>query len=773
MGGTVVTLLPFGNATYAGAGAGSGTGKRRLVIEDFFALKFVSDVQIAPDGERIAYVLSVVDKEADDYRSAIWLAAAAGGGGAGSARGGAPLRFTAGLKKDASPRWSPDGQTLAFLSDRAGKNQVFLIAVDGGESRQLTNAANGAANPVWSPDGKFIAFTTRTGPEDNAAGGTLAADGGVAAVVAGVVGGVAAAVAGAAAVVGGAAAVVGGAAAVVGGAGSGAKDCAKTDPLVVTRLKYKADGRGLLDGRRNHLWVVPVEGGEARQVTFGDFDDGDPAWSPDGRWLAFSSNRTEDWDLNNLSDIWVVAADGREEPLRVTAGAGPSGSPAWSPDGMWIAYVGHDNRYFGSTYARLYLTSALGGTPRDLTAGFDHSVGSVVGSDMRSVTHNGGAVWTSDGKYIHFTAGAGGTCGLYRADVAAGTVAPVLTGPFALVAVSLDAKARRVAYAATDMVTPADVWVYDLGGATGEGAGVAGAGDGVAGAGDGVAGAVRLTRVNGDLLSAVELSVPEAFRFPSTDGLGIEGWVMRPIRMIPGRTYPAVLEIHGGPHAAWGHAFFMEFQLLAAQGYAVIFTNPRGSGNYGQDFTRAVVGDWGGKDYEDLMAAVDHVLGAYGFVSPNRLGVTGGSYGGFMTNWIIGHTNRFAAAVTQRSVVNRHSFYGTSDIGALFGDHHFHGNPWDDPNTVLDRSPLQYVANIRTPLLILHSEEDHRCPIGQAEELFTALRRQKKTVEFVRFPGEGHELSRSGKPGHRIQRYQRITGWFEKHLPVKVKDYAW
>ncbi len=684
--------------------------KRRLTCEDFYALKFTSDVQISPDGNRIAYVLSVVAKEADDYRSHIWMVDSAGG---------RPREFTSGPKKDSSPRWSPDGKTLAFISDRSGKNQIFLIDVDGGEARQLTKAKNGASNPVWSPDGKSVAFIARTGPEDEGQTEETGSGGGAK-----------------------------GAEAIPGGA---AKDEEKKfrDPLVVTRLKYKANGRGLLDYRKSHIWVIGVDGGPARQVTDGEYGDTDPAWSPDGKFIAFASNRTEDWDLNNLNDIWVVPAEGGEA-RKVTNTLGPCGEPVWSPDGTTIAYVGHQNEYRGSTYSHLYTIPAAGGEACNLTASFDQAVGSGIGSDMRSGAHNGGPVWSADGTEIYFPAAVGSTSGVYKVAAVGGAVEPVLQGAFSLVALSYDAVRRHVGYAATDHLTPADVWSWELGAESAP---------------------RRLTKVNDGLLSAVALSAPETIHYKSVDGLEIEGWLVRPVGMQAGKKYPMVLEVHGGPHSAFGHAFFMEFQILASLGYAVLYTNPRGSGNYGQDFTRSVVGDWGGMDYQDLMAGVDYALATYDFLDAGRLGVTGGSYGGFMTNWIVGHTDRFIAAVTQRSVVDRLSFYGTSDIGALFGDHHFPGNPWDDTEKVLDRSPLQYVKNVVTPLLIIHSEQDIRCPIGQAEELFTALRRQKKVVEFVRFPAENHELSRSGKPSRRVERYRRITGWFLKYNPPKEEDY--
>lgn len=274
----------------------------------------------------------------------------------------------------------------------------------------------------------------------------------------------------------------------------------------------------------------------------------------------------------------------------------------------------------------------------------------------------------------------------------------------------------------------------------------------------------QLTDANKDYLNRVTLSEPEEIQFTTSDGWPIQGWLLRPYGFKEGKKYPFVLEVHGGPHAMYGQTYFHELQLLAAKGYVVLYTNPRGSHGYGQKFVDACRGDYGGKDYRDLMEAVDYALKSYSFIDETRMGVTGGSYGGFMTNWIVSHTNRFKAAVTQRSISNWLSFYGVSDIGFFFTKWEHGYNLLENPEKLWDFSPLKYAKNVETPLLILHGEQDLRCPIEQAEQLFITLKHLKKEVEFVRFPGANHELSRSGEPQLRIERLNHICRWFEKHL---------
>jgi len=274
----------------------------------------------------------------------------------------------------------------------------------------------------------------------------------------------------------------------------------------------------------------------------------------------------------------------------------------------------------------------------------------------------------------------------------------------------------------------------------------------------------RLTAVNAGWMDGISLSRPERFTYEGADGWPVEGWVMRPAGFEEGRRYPTILQIHGGPHGAYGEAFSHEFQVLAAEGFALVFTNPRGSQGYGQRFTAATRHDWGGKDYEDIMRGLEAALARFPFLDPGRLGVAGGSYGGFMTNWVIGHTDRFKAAVTMRSISNHLSQWGTSDLAFMKGFWEFPGDPWEAPAWYWERSPLAYVAKIRTPLLILHSEMDLRCPMPEAEQLFAALKKLRREVVLVRFPGESHDLSRTGRPAHRLERLRWIVKWFADHL---------
>jgi len=309
-------------------------------------------------------------------------------------------------------------------------------------------------------------------------------------------------------------------------------------------------------------------------------------------------------------------------------------------------------------------------------------------------------------------------------------------------ALTISGDGTRIAYVAATATNPGDIFVADLDGGNEH----------------------QLTHLNRDFLSGFALTEPEEFRVPSlSDGAEIHAWVLKPPGFDPTRKYPLILQIHGGPHTMYGHAFMHEFHAMAAAGYVVVFPNPRGSTGYGEDFARCTQAAWGEKDMPDVMAAVDWVI-AQGYVDEHRLGVTGGSYGGFMTNWIIGHTDRFRAAVTQRCLSNLHSFYGTSDIGFGFGEYQFDGNAWEQHERYMRLSPITYVQNMKTPLLIIQQEEDYRTPMEQAEQLFISLKKLGREVEFVRFPGEGHNLSRTGQPKHRVERLDFMLNWFDKHL---------
>ena len=652
-----------------------------LSPEDLYEFRFLTDAQISPDGARIAYSVKTANPKRDGYLGAIWLVSADGAT--------PPVQITAGTAQDSSPRWSPDGSELAFTSDRGevpkGRKRpprnVFVLDLAGGEARQLTRFGDDCSELVWAPDGGHLAFVVRD-PKDSAD--------------------------------------------------------EEDGVRVYDRARYRSDEGGLSDGRRKHVWIVGIDGSAPRKVTDGDWDDGQPEFSPDGREIAFVSNRTERRDLNTVADIHVASLSG--ETRRITDGEGSYGNPSWSPDGTVITAYGTECA-IGSSARNIHIWAfpKKGGPGRDLLEGWDRSVGSSVISDMRAHAQTLPPAWTGDDRIL-FLGSDQGTANAYSCASAGGDVRAETVGAHQVVAWSLDRSLRRFAAIVATATDPGNLVVGEVGGPM-----------------------RKATCLNDELLGSRYIAAPERVEFTGADGWKIEGWLMKPREFDPAKKWPLVLEIHGGPHTAYGHSFFHEFHVLAGRGYAVLFTNPRGSHAYGQRFVEACVGDWGGKDYEDLMAGVDHAL-ALGWVDPKRLYLTGGSYGGFMTNWIIGHTDRFRAAVTQRSISNNISAFGTSDIGWHFWEHEMgDATPWSGGEKLIFRSPLTYVTSVKTPLLILHAERDLRCPIEQAEQLFTALKVLGKEAVFVRFPEDNHDLTRGGKPKHRVEHARRIADWFDAH----------
>ncbi|MBE3590814.1 MAG: S9 family peptidase [Firmicutes bacterium] len=690
---------------------------RKITARDLLALRWVGDPRLSPDGRRLAFVRTQADEIQNGYNSSIWLL--------DLQDGGEPRRLTYGENKNGTtveeaPRWSPDGRRLAFTSNRTGKPRIYILDLAGGEARPLTTEEQGAGEVAWSPDGKRLAVVLRDpekkeGDEAGRAGAAAGADTGAAKAAA--------------------------------NGGQDGKKPPKPDVRIITRLRYKFNGVGFIDpDRRRHIHIFDVKTGEARQLTFGGFDEGGIAWSPDGRWIAFVSNHRVDDPHESWSDIFIVPAEGGE-PRRLTPSRGPSMAPAFSPDGRFIAYLGHDQ---GDRVANvdLWIVPVEGGEPRNLTRAFDHTAGNSVGADAKWDHGSSGPVWSADGRTIFVTFTERGNCPIFAVDVQSGDVRRV-TPDEPLVVTSFDARGGTIAYVGANPLSPGDIYTMALDGT----------------------GLQRRTADNEALFKELELSVPEPFQYVGEGGQLLDAWIMKPVGLKPGEKAPLVLEIHGGPHTAYGNIFFHEFQLLAARGYGVLYTNPRGSTGYGEAFTRGCVGDWGGQDYRDIMAGVDAALERFDWIDRNRLGVTGGSYGGYMTNWIVGHTDRFKAAVTQRSISNLYSMYGTSDIGFHFNRRELgDAEMWDAEERIMERSPIRYARNVVTPLLIIHSDEDHRCPIEQAEQWYIALKRLGKTVEFVRFSGENHELSRSGKPVNRLERLERIVGWFDRFLAASEAE---
>jgi dipeptidyl aminopeptidase/acylaminoacyl peptidase len=662
-----------------------------IAVQDFYHVRHLQDPRLSPDGSSVAYVLMEVDRANNTYRSAIWIAPVDGGPG---------KQFTNGEKRDTSPRWSPDGQRLAFVSNRHGDaNQIYLIDLDGGEARRLTRVESGATDPAWSPDGRRIAFRSPVGAEERAAEDAgepeekLDAD----------------------------------------ERQRRAEERKKArekkfDPHVIERLPYRT-GTDYLRDRTHHLYVVDAEADDAqpRRVTDGDVDYAPPAWLADGTALITWAVR--DPDLHELAfygEVLRVPVEGGEPTALTRPGYHPQ-SPWPSPDGRWVAflYLADEDRY--SQTARLAVVPAGGGKARILTADLDAPVG-----QFR---------WSPDGRHLTFAAAIQGSTPLFRVPVEGGSIDEIMGG--VRYVTGLDTAENRLAYVLSAPETPSDLFVADADGQNER----------------------RLTRVNADFLAEKKLASTEEIWYESHDGTPVQGWIVKPPDFDPASKYPLVLEIHGGPHAMWGPAeptMWHEFQVLAARGYVVFYCNPRGSAGYGHAFQTSTHADWGFADQRDYLTGLDRVV-ERGYVDPERLAVTGGSYGGYMTAWLIGHDDRFKAAVSQRGVYNLISFTGTTDI-PRFTESHYDAAYWDDPQLLWEHSPLAYVGQIHTPLLLIHSEHDFRAPIPDAEQLYAALKRLGRTVVLVRYPREGHELSRGGEPEHRVDRLNRIVDWFDRHV---------
>ncbi|HVB76349.1 MAG TPA: S9 family peptidase [Candidatus Nitrosotalea sp.] len=502
---------------------------------------------------------------------------------------------------------------------------------------------------------------------------------------------------------------------------------------LIRRLDDKHDGSGFVDGRYHHLFVVPAAGGPERQLTFGAWNVEGFDWSPDSSELVVCGDAEPDGDLRRTRQLYLVPAQGGD--LTPIVGGLEMSHPAWSPGGAEIAFIAPTGPGAG-LFDRVWVVERTGGEPRCLTPVLDRAVGGGVGTDMRG-GHGVRLCWDDAGERIWFVASAEGVAEVMSVGLEGEPRVERAAERNAVY--DFDLRGRRLATCVIDALRPGEVYLAESGSER------------------------RLTDLNPWLLEC-RLSEPEAHVFQAADGVAIEGWLMPPTGpRAAERPAPLVMEIHGGPHGQYGWAFFHEFQILAAKGFWVFYVNPRGSEGYGEQFCRAVVGDWAGEDFLDLMTALDQLLEQNPGVDRERLGVAGGSYGGYLTNWAIGHTDRFRAAVAMRSISNLVSEYAQHDI-VLWGRLELGEPPWPDADELWRRSPIRYAKDINTPLLLVHSEMDLRCAISQAEEMFGALRLLGREVEMVRFPGESHDLSRSGRPDRRVERLSRIAEFLVRHL---------
>ena len=650
---------------------------RAITIDDFFQIRDVSQPEISPDGQWIAYAVRTRMLKEDKNEQRLWMV---------STQGGDPLPLTAEGVTSSHPRWSPDGKYISFLSARdGGKNQVWLLDRRGGEAVRLTEAAQGVDDFEWSPESKRLALILRDPkPEDLEA------------------------------------------------AKNKEKPAPATPPkpktpppFVIDRLQFKRDTVGYLDRRRSHLYVFDIAARTTTQITSGDFDDGEPAWSPDSKSLAFSSNRTADADANYKAHIWVAAADNTDKGAhltQVTPDPGPDSAPVWSPDGKWIAYVTElDPHLFYYNTRHLAVVPSTGGQANVLTRAFDRSI------------HR--PRFSNDGKHIYFTAEDDGTQNLCRIAAAGGEIARPIGGHLVVGNYSLG-KDGSVAAQITTIDRPDEIFYLP----------------------NGAKDPARLTKTNDALFAQVRLAQADYVHFKSKDGTAVAGYLYKPLDYTPGKRVPTLLNPHGGPVGQYSDSFYHLAQLYAANGYAVLLPNPRGSSGYGQKFCAAIYADWGNKDYQDDVAMVDYAV-ARGIADPDKLGVGGWSYGGISTDFIIAQTNRFKAAISGAGVALVASFYGHDHYQRDYDIEL--GHPWEN-KAVWDRiSPFYRVASITTPTLFMGGDIDWNVPILGSEQMYQAMKTLGRTTELVVYPGEYHGFT---VPSHLKDRMERFLAWYNHYV---------
>ena len=716
---------------------------RNITEKDLFDFVWIGDPQISPDGMRIAFVRVTVNEKKEGYNTSIWSVSVIGGD--------EPHQLTKG-DHDTAPRWSPDGRFLLFLraAEKDGKPeppQLSILSMAGGDSFSFTDLPKGAGNPVWASDGKTIAFTSETNADDLAkqekkkrkeeelkkainenspsprtarrsANKTKPTP-------------------------------------------KSASDATakkaepegehESDIRVITRAIYREDNEGYADPKHpQHIWIVAAprsadEKMQPKQLTSGRFDEGSIVWSNDAAQVYFTSLRVDEpyYQLPR-TELYSIPASGGQ-PTKLNSIDMEMNNLSLRPDGKQIAFIASTTQPINSyTQPDLWIVDLTpNAKPRNLTANFDFDVGDGVFGDNAAPRAGGVNIplWTPDGRSLIEICGKEGKTILASFDVESSGETDLTHGNQAVLRFCAPADRSKIVYTLSSPTRINDLFITDR-----------------------IGGEPRqLTHVNDALFSQLNLTDPEEISYKTFDGKTIQAWVQKPPDFDPGKKYALILNIHGGPHAAYGYIFEHEFQWMAAKGYVVLYPNPRGSTTYGQDFGNTIQYHYPGDDYKDLMAGVDDMVRRR-YIDDKRLGVTGGSGGGLLTNWVVGQTNRFAAAVSQRDIATWEAWWYSSDF-TLFQPNWFKAPPFDDDQDFKARSPLTYIKNVKTPMMFILGEADYRTPPGAGgEQMFRALKFRKIPAVMVRFPNESHELSRSGQPWHRIERLRNIVGWFDHWL---------
>jgi len=637
---------------------------RPVTPEDLTKYKTISCPSLSPDGERIAISVHQANLDDDLYSSDIWLIGSDGSN---------MTRFSYG-GKDYDPLWSPDGESLLFLSRRSFAkeekgNELYVARVGGGEARRLLRRKEGIELPEWSEDSKSIYFVSPVVEEE------------------------------------------------------------KDDVKVVKRVAFWFNGKGFTYNSRSHAFVIRVEGGEAQQLTKGNFDVTQVSPSHDGKRVAYLA--TLDDLKPYINDIFVRELETGDE-IKLTSSDLSITTFCWSPNDRTIAFVGNRLPRGFASHDHIWTTSSSGGSPPTQVESVDRNKANLLNSDVRSKSHGPvPIIW--EGEFVYYVQADGGAAHVYRMKPGR---EPELVIEGERSVEGVDVEGKTIAFVAMDSHHLEELFVK-----RGE--------------------ERAITSLNADVNKEIDIVSPERFTFTASDGEQIEGWILPPRSSETKR--PGILYVHGGPKTAFGFSYMHELQVYAGSGFAVVYTNPRGSDGYTEKFAD-IRGDYGNRDFKDLLEAVDFASRRFSFIDGGRMGIAGGSYGGFMTNWVVGHTDRFKAAVADRSISSWMSFFGTSDIGPYFTEDQMAGDPWREEEKLLSFSPLRYAKQVKTPLLLVHSMEDYRCWMVEGLQFFTSLKYLGKETELVLFPSENHDLSRIGKPRHRVARLRQYLRWFEEHL---------